>query len=536
MTNTMKNILKATLLTLACGAVLTACDKWEDYNTNSFGVTDQMLEADYNNIGAYYPQILQSVYFNFSDYAWEFQLLENLTADAWCGYLETASAFQGNSNTTTYAMIDGWIAAQWNDTYNYVMAPIFNSIEPQANNDDYYYFYAPALIIKVIAMSKVSDAYGPIVYTEYGKNASGNTYDSQETAYKAFFADLDTAIAYLDKFITEYPGATPFKNFDEWCDGDFSKWIKLANTIRLRLAFHIVKADPALAQSEAEKAISNKWGVLEGDEIVTEHGATWKHPLYTLSTGWSDTYMGAGIETYLTGYNDPRESVYFTKATNAKAVELGQDFASIRLGIATVAKGDYAGYSGCAQAHEAPATICSAAEAYFLRAEGVLRGWNMGGGTAKEYYEAGVTASFNNNGCKGVEDYLASDATQADYVDPVTPTFNIAAVSTVTPKWDESLTNEEKLEKIITQKYIACYPDGYEAWTALRRTGYPKLFPIIDNHSEGVLKDDEVVRRMPYFESLKSNDPTGYAKAVELLGGTDNAATRLWWDKDVPNF
>lgn len=535
----MKHIFKTATIALSALLVVTSCAKWEEQNTDRFGVTDKMLEADYNNIGAYYPQILQSVYFNFGDYAWEFQLNENLTADTWVGYCGNASLFANNINCTTYAMLDGWIGNLWNISYNYVMAPIFNSIQPQTDNDEYYYFYAPALIAKVMTMSQVVNAYGPAIYSAYGADATVNTYDSVEDAYKQFFVDLDTAIANLDRFIKENPDSKPFKNFDEWCDGDFTKWIRLANTIRLRLAMHIVKADPATARAQAEKAISNSYGVLEGSEVVAEHGASWKHPLYTL-VAWTDCFAGAVITSYMSGYNDPRAKKYFTAATDERAAAANVDYVGVRMGIPVMdgkdTKGEYMGYSVPANGHEDPYTLCSAAEAYFLRAEGVLRGWNMGGLSAREYYQAGVMASFTALGVKGAEDYLASDATMADYKDFANPANDIAAVSDVTPKWDESLSNEKKLEKIIVQKYIAIYPDGEEAWTEMRRTGYPKIYPILVNNSNGVLKDNDIVRRMPYHEGLKANDPTGYASAVSKLGGADNAATRLWWDKDTPNF
>jgi len=58
-----------------------------------------------------------------------------------------------------------------------------------------------------------------------------------------------------------------------------------------------------------------------------------------------------------------------------------------------------------------------AAEAAFLRAEGALKGWNMGG-DAKTFYEKGVRLSFEEFGVSGADDYLA-DATSipGNYVD-----------------------------------------------------------------------------------------------------------------------
>jgi len=533
----MKTLYKVIALATALTLGMTSCAKWEEYNTNPYGISEDMLAADYNNIGAYFPQILQSVYFNYQNYSWEFQLMTHLTCDQWCGYLASVDPFLSNQNTTTYKMVDSWIGAQWNNSYSYVMSPIHNSIKPQADNDDYYYFYAPAVVVRVMAMARTADCYGPIIYTKYGESATSNLFDSTKDAYDAFFKDLDWAHDAFDKFLTEYPDSRPFQKFDEWCGGDFKLWIKLVNSERLRLAMHLVKVDPATAKAQAEKAVSDKYGVLENAaDLVQEKASSWYHPLYQIGTQWGDTGMGAVIESLLTGYNDPREAKFFTQTTHQAAVDAGMEYFSFLSGGANHAMSDYKGYSACNVQPQDPGIIFTVAEAYFLRAEGALHGWNMGG-TAAELYEKGVKASFEQYGLSGeVEAYLNSSNAPADHVDPVYPANNHVALNTTTPKWDDSLTNEQKLEKISTQKYIAMYPDGLEAWTTIRRTGYPKIFPVVENYSEGVLKNEDVVRRMPYATSLQSSDPTGYASAVQLLGGTDNAATRIYWDVDKANF
>jgi hypothetical protein len=58
-------------------------------------------------------------------------------------------------------------------------------------------------------------------------------------------------------------------------------------------------------------------------------------------------------------------------------------------------------------------------------------------------------------------------------------------LSTITIKWNAAGTFDENLERIITQKWISMYPDGQEAWSEFRRTGYPKLFPVVVNNSGG---------------------------------------------------
>ena len=176
----------------------------------------------------------------------------------------------------------------------------------------------------------------------------------------------------------------------------------------------------------------------------------------------------------------------------------------------------------------------STAEVYFLRAEGALRGWNMGG-TAKDLYEAGIKASFEQNGVEGAAAYTADNTKlPKDYVDPLNPANNAQAISKITVAWGTD--KEKNLEKIITQKWIATYPDGQEAWSEFRRTGYPKLFRISNNQSNGLISTELGVRRLAFSNSEVSNNKEGAASGVAALGGPDNGATRLWWDTTAPNF
>ena len=97
-------------------------------------------------------------------------------------------------------------------------------------------------------------------------------------------------------------------------------------------------------------------------------------------------------------------------------------------------------------------------------------------------YEKGVALSFEEWGAGKADAYLA-DATlkPAAYVDPLNGGHGFAAQSTITPVWNDEDTQETALERIITQKYIALFPLGNEAWAEYRRTGYPRLMPIPDD-------------------------------------------------------
>ena len=86
------------------------------------------------------------------------------------------------------------------------------------------------------------------------------------------------------------------------------------------------------------------------------------------------------------------------------------------------------------------------------------------------------------------------------------------------------------MERIITQKWIAAFPNGQEAWTEFRRTGYPKLFPVAVNNSGGTVDTDVQIRRLPFARSEYTLNPDNIQKAIQLLGGQDNGGTRVWWD------
>ena len=100
---------------------------------------------------------------------------------------------------------------------------------------------------------RLSAYYGPIIYTNYGTSDQDVMYDSEETLYNTWFAELDEIVSVFSANL-DYAGLS---KFDEVYGGDVGMWIKYANSLRLRLAMRIVKVDPALAQAQAEKAMND---------------------------------------------------------------------------------------------------------------------------------------------------------------------------------------------------------------------------------------------------------------------------------------
>ena len=519
---------KLTVYSLAALVAFSSCTKkFEEYNTNPFGLSENDLNADYKIVGDGFKQIQQNIYSGSP--AWLTQLQQNLIGDIYSGYMMAPTPFRGNSNNMNYDLVDGWNGTPWTTAYDNVMAPT-KDIQGKAVKD-FKDFYGWSQILKAEAMHRISDIYGPIIYTQYGKvNEDGSiTYDSQQEVYNAFFKDLSEGIATLTTYANDpvASAAKPFQKFDLAYGGDYKQWVKFANTLRLRLALRIAKVDAAKAKTEGEAALAHPFGLLatNDDNFNIDLGTT-THPLNVMSNSWGDIRMGAPAESILTGYNDPRIAKYFKPSVDYAPVYKG-----IRNGIAIADKSVYVGFSALTD-FSSKIQLMTAAEAWFLKAEAAVRGW-AGAGTAKTNYETGITRSMEQYGFDATA-YIANGTSMpAAYVDPKNAANNVSGsdLSTATIKWDDAAVTEVKIEKIITQKWIAMYPDGQEAWSEFRRTGYPKLFKVVINNSGGKIPTATFVRRINFPASEYSTNPKGVQDAVTKLGGSDNGATRLWWDK-----
>ena len=148
-------------------------------------------------------------------------------------------------------------------------------------------------------------------------------------------------------------------------------------------------------------------------------------------------------------------------------------------------------------------------------------------GTVKNLYEEGIRISFEENDIsEGLSTYLANTNKVSNYVDPLkgqngqSYDYSAPLNTNVTVAWQDG-DFEQSLERIITQKWIANFPNGMEAWSEYRRTGYPKLMLMAANESKGVVDDQEGARRMPY----PANDTVRIKNMWKLL--------LLYWAKSL---
>jgi len=377
-------------------------------------------------------------------------------------------------------------------------------------------------------------------------------YDSEQAIYESFLVDLADASARLKKFISENGDVADRLDFDVMCGKSQTNWLHFCNTLRMRVAMRMVNVAPAAAKTACEAAYAD--GVMTAaDADIMAASSKVKNPLLVIARDYNDCCIGASFESILKGYNDPRlEKMVLPvgwggkgdiKTIDGTPTNSIGEVHGIRNGTDMKKKSDYSMFSiptvntkGTLYANEYPLPILRCAEAFFLRAEGALRGWNMGG-TAEDLYHQGIQVSLAKyDVADQYAAYIAGTTTAADYVDPHNADNNIAGMNDVPVAWDEAASNEQKLQRIITQRWIANFPEGTEGWAMFRRTGYPKLFPVATNLSGGDIAVGDFIKRLPFTDNEKNSNKNGYKTGLTLLGGPDNMGTRLWWDVEGGNF
>ena len=390
------------------------------------------------------------------------------------GYF-TLSNRWGGQNFDTFNASDAWNATPYNTMFEDIYANFFD-IEKSTSKSGHY--YAMARLVRAAVMMRVADCYGPIPYSKVADGSFYVEYDSAEDVYKHIIEDLAGAATTLYAYAQEYPASKPLANNDPIFAGDYTAWARLANSLCLRAAIR------SNDREAAESACGHAAGLIEtnAQNAMMSPGVQ-GNPYQLASASWGDLRINASIVDYMTGYDDPRCEAYFQKSTFDNTRYIG-----------------------------------------------------MRAGTAQSYYEAGVRLSMEQNGVAGedIDAYLADETlVPAGHLnDPRGAKYNYDRQTDVKIKWNDADGTEKNLERIITQKWIANFPMGLEAWAEFRRTGYPELAPAIDNLSGGVISDNfRGLRRLRYPYTERNLNKSNYDKAVALLGGTDNESVDLFWTK-----
>ncbi|WP_297302768.1 SusD/RagB family nutrient-binding outer membrane lipoprotein [Coprobacter fastidiosus] len=410
---------------------------------------------------------------------------------------------------------------------------------------------AMASIIYCYSALELSDVYGPFPWWDYknDKQDPPMTYYPMKDIYDSIFVDLKKAVEILENFPnTSEEHQSIINNIlttkDKICGGEIENWIGFGNSIRLRMAIRMSNVEPSRAEQEARDAIAA--GVLKTNVQYDETLEGLIHPIAFIATKWGDTRLNASFENLLKRLNSPMLAVWFDKNSAAIKnsqgdilVEENSDYIGVRAGIDTSPRDNsnrYMSYSTPTSKFSMhPIALFKLSEVYFLKAEAKLR-WNIGSEVLSYLYQQGIKQSFVDEGfgktsSEYTQYYNQSEADiEVDYVDPLNSYNNAEGLVTIGVKWNNSDPKEVQLEKIITQKYIANYPQGLEAWNDLRRTGYPRIFPVDDIGDGSLSPGGKMIRRIIWDQRDASTAEDILSSGLDALGGGNYQRTRLWWD------
>lgn len=500
----------------------------------------------------------------------QYQYVYNITVDNYAGYMVVPHNFShggGGLLNSTYTYNQDYCDGPYgaflsikNNIANMINHPMIDSI-PEMK--------AIGLLIFDYSAQEMVDLYGSIPYVDHKSNKESNpfTFNKMADIYASIVDNLDTINACLKHFdsrpdwyqagvqsiLGQYDVMTQDKSVASWC--------RLANSLKLRMAMHTVKVQPSVAQKWAEEAVQA--GVVEttAQELLLDPmNMGYTNPLFEIANNWGDTRLNASFESLLASLKHPYLEYVFDKNSNIVVnssdpndiMQANTRIMGLRAGIRMIPGQAYKdnfriAYSSIKNNGEmamAPLYLMKVSEVEFLRAEGALRGWNMGG-SAQQFYEQGIRNAqvehrlMSTYYPNAVDEYMSLEAPVAyKYVDQYDHSYDAESVTTIGVKWNEGDSQETKLEKIITQKYIAAFPYSYESWNDMRRTGYPKQFEVLNvEDGDGSLVQGDIIRKIPLpgrDTSVGMSDIT--ASGIEALGGSDTQGTRVWWDVAGSNF
>lgn len=505
---------------LICGGLLTltaACTHdFEDFNTDPDAPTPEEMSGDYASSASLLGNMIGAIVQGQEN---NFQMIDQMVGYEYGRMSSSKNAWGSDQYFATYNPGSGWTGITFDTTMPQFYTPFF-MIRSLNGTESLIYYWAD--IIRVAATLRVSDTYGPVPFSKIGTGSDfAVAYDDVPDLLHALIDELDKCIEFLrSSGVTD--NSLIFGNVDYIYGGNMTKWLKLANTVKLRIAMRLVNVEPAEARRIAEQCVADPAGLIsEKADRAESTFLPGGNSFHKVSALWGEDRVSADITSYMNGYSDPRLPKYALPASNGLYV-------GARSGVFHYGS-DFSNYSLPNVDRESKLLCISASESWFCRAEGALRGWNMGG-TAKELYEKGVQVSFEEHDVQ-IGSYLSSKAVPADYTDFQNSRYNISAVSSVTPAYDENAPFEENLERIMVQKWLGNFPNGWETWADFRRTGYPNFFPVVDNMSTDGVTSSRGMRRLPFPQSEFNTNEANVKAAVQMLGGPDTGATDLWWAK-----
>lgn len=498
----MKNYIKAITICLVMGSC--SWDDFGDLNVNpnestspktSALLTNSMLTTGDNVLatqGALYVQHIANKQYTSAD---NYQTI-NFASDFWYNgpLADLQKIIEINSNDLTKVMA----SADGANENQIAIAKIMQS---------YYFLF-------------LTDRWGDLPYSEALRGNEGiltPKFDPQSEIYDGCIQTLKDASA----MINTDPGAIPVKG-DILLNGNMEVWKKVSNTIRLVAAQRLSKVNPTKAAAEFALAFSAGVIALDNSENVVFkylNIQTYENPYYSsfVTSGrldWTiaDPMMNLmQLNSYKSPHTgalgkmnvavDPRLPVIANPLENTTNQFVGMPYGLSEADAGSIPNSRVSFLGNAFRRQNSPAYLYTSAQIAFALAEGVVRGWISG--NAKSYYDQGIQASLSQHGVGSAFDVYVTNS-------------------------EVAFTSGRELDQILTQKWIALFPNGYEAWAEWRRTGIPSLTPAANALTPSL----QIPRRQAYGTTEANLNTENHQEALKRQGfATDDLDGRVWWDK-----
>ncbi len=417
-----------------------------------------------------------------------------------------AQYWSGNSRVgdSQYALDENNNTALWNFLYvslhNLDKIITLNNAttdNPAAKNQN-----AIASILKVWLYQILTDAYVNVPYSQALKEGENITpaYDRQDSIYASLISTLEQQITALD------PAQPTFTSGDVIYNGDVAKWQTLGHSLLLRLAIRIADAQPEKAKAVIEAHYQSAMSSNANNAVFRYlNAAPNKFPMAESEREILDFFVSTTLVDYMKSTNDPRLTVYVRPAKTTGLIT-GLEYGRSANDPSRMPPNNYS-YPGTRMyADTMSGILMSYPEVAFILSEAAARNWAVGQ-SADMYYQTGIRASMAYWGITdGIDEYIAS-------------------VPYTAGEWKNVIG---------TQKWLALYPQGFQAWFERLRLDFKKpngdsLFraPYSGSLDQNV---PFVPSRLTYPLAERTQNAEAYNKAAGDIGG-DTKASKSWWDR-----
>lgn len=476
-------------------------------------------------------------------------------------------------NTTNYGgrhtVDNNEMGRIWTSFYPKAIKNLTDAIHHSAEDGNRKNINAILRIYRVYMMSVITDIYGDAPYSEAGqgylKEIYNPKYDTQEDIYNDFFTELKDAASALDAANDRITG-------DVIYNGDVAKWIKLANSLRLRYAMRISDVAPEKARKEFEDALASEGGVLTsgsddalikymdisfsfGQDSYTDYRGNAlsqllfgndpaNNPSYLCSTFFNQLYNTKDPRTFmiarfyydgLMSQTSPDNRIDLTDEITGKGIAMNpcqpgafsydpwpqgydsdmmKEIAKTNPSVeTTMARETEPKLANNFLRGDNPGVVMTCAEVNLLLAEASLKKWNTGG-TVEGFYSKGVRAAM---------DFLADNYGYDRISDN---DFNAYIAGN-----GIGHTEQQAKAAINTQAWILHFTNPAECWANVRRSGYPRLkSPAEYGFGQYLTGGKDIPVRLCYPTLESSYNKPGYDEALKRMGGKDSWNTHVWWD------